>query len=155
MNKKRGYVRLWRSVQDCEIWETDEKFDRRSAWIDLILMASHKDSSFIANGAPVTIKRGQIYTSVRKLSERWHWDKGKTLRFLRLLEQMQMIRRDATPIRTLLTIVKYDDFQGLRDSDTDSDGDSDTDSNPPHTKNVRSNVRKNVENKAARGVELE
>ena len=147
MNRKRGYVILWRSIQDSEIWTSDEPFNMRSAWIDLILMAAHKDTSFVIGKSRITILRGQVYTSVRKLAVRWSWGKDKTLRFLRLLEDLQMIRRDATANRTLITLVNYGVLQDPRDSNEDSNKDSNKDttedSTAPHTKNVRKNVRKN------------
>ena len=149
MNKKRGYVLLWRSMQDSEIWDSDDPFDMRSAWIDLIMMAAHKDTSFIMGKTRISILRGQIYTSVRKLAARWRWGKDKTLRFLRLLEDMEMIRRDATVNRTLLTLINYGVLQDPRDSDKDSNEDTNKDTNEdstaPHTKNVRKNVRKKKE----------
>lgn len=160
MNKKRGYVILWRSIQDSEIWNTDEPFDMRSAWADLIMMAAHECKTFIVNKQPTTIDRGQIYTSVRKLSARWHWSKDRVLRYLRLLEQLQMIRRDATGVRTLITLVNYSVLQDLRDTNEDSDADSgeDTlkDSDAPHTIHYRNNYRIHLERKkSADGVELE
>lgn len=160
MNKKRGYALLWRSIQESEIWDTDEPFDMRSAWTDMILMAAHEQKRFIVNRNTITIDRGQIYTSVRKLAERWHWSKDKVLRYLRILEQLQMIRRDATDTRTLITVVNYSFYQDPRDSDKDSHKDSDKDSHKdsdaPHTIHYRNNYRIHLEkNKGVGGVELE
>ena len=50
-------------------------------------------------------------TSILKLSQRWKWSKGKTTRYLNLLESEQMIATMRTPFGTLITIEKYRDFQ--------------------------------------------
>ena len=50
-------------------------------------------------------------TSILKLSQRWKWSKGKTTRYLNLLESEQMITTMRTPFGTLITIEKYGDFQ--------------------------------------------
>ena len=108
---KAGWISLHRKLQECDIWLDDEPFDRRSAWIDLLLSANHEDHSMIFDGHRIIVKRGQLITSVRKLSARWHWGKDKTLAYLRLLEELQMIERYADSRKTLVTIVNYDIYQ--------------------------------------------
>lgn len=118
---KKGWISLHRELQDCSIWTDEEPFDRRSAWVDLIMLANHKDKEIIFNGAPMIIKRGQYLTSIRKLSERWHWSVNRTVRYTDLLEKLNMIRKDSNNRRTLLTIVKYDVFQSVRNTDEYTD----------------------------------
>ena len=107
----QGWISIHRKIQECDIWLDDEPFDRRSAWIDLLLLANHEDKSIIFDGHRITVKRGQYLSSVRKLSAKWHWGKNKTLAFLRLLEECEMITREADSRRTLITIAKYDIYQ--------------------------------------------
>ena len=73
-----GWIKLYRKIQVSDIWENGEAFDRRSAWIDLLLMAAYCDKETM-DGA---LKRGQIITSTRKLAERWKWSKTKITNFL-------------------------------------------------------------------------
>ena len=120
----KGWICLHRQIQDCDIWTDEEPFDRRSAWVDLLLSANHEDRSMLFDGHRVTIRRGQLLTSVRKLSDRWRWSKDRTLRYLRLLEELEMIERESNARRTLLTIVKYENYQVVRDSNKDTDKDT-------------------------------
>lgn len=154
MDLTKGWIKLYRSILDCEIWDKDEPFDVRSAWIDLLLLCNHKDREIIFNGKPLTVKRGQYLTSVRKLSARWSWGKDKVLNYLKLLETLKMIKRNADSNRTVITIVKYEVFQDNFNMDTDSDKDTNkdsqqtvsrqsADSDPPQT---RSKECKNVNN---------
>lgn len=112
-----GWIKLHRQIQDCWIWDEDEAFDRRSAWIDLLLLANHDDHKTFIGGELVIVKRGQRLTSIRKLAERWRWGNEKTLKFLRVLESEEMIERSANAGRTLITIVNYEKFQGADEQD--------------------------------------
>lgn len=113
----KGWICIHRQLQECEIWTKDQQFDMRSAWIDLLLFANHEDKQIVFDYKPMTIKRGQYLTSVRKLSERWKWDKERTLKYLRLLERLGMITKDSNNRRTLLTIENYEKYQGWQDAE--------------------------------------
>lgn len=124
-----GWIILHRKIEECDIWLTDEPYDKRSAWVDLLLSANHEDKEMIFDGHKITVKRGQHITSVRKLSAKWNWGKNKVLSYLRLLEECEMITRNADSRRTLLTIVNYDIYQNdnikkgtLRGQSRDSHG---------------------------------
>jgi hypothetical protein len=119
-----GWICIHRKIRECDIWDYDEPFSRRDAWIDLLLLANHRDKDTIFDGNRITIKRGQYLTSVRKLSKEWHWGKDKTLKYLRLLEQCEMITREADSRRTLITIVNYSIYQDMKSDNADSNKDS-------------------------------
>lgn len=112
-----GWISLHRKLLDCEIWSNSQPFDMRSAWVDLLLLANHRDVEIIFDYKPMIIKRGQYLTSVRKLGERWSWSKNRTLKYLRLLETLGMIRRESNNQRTLITIEKYENYQDAQDTD--------------------------------------
>lgn len=122
MAESKGWIKTYRKIQDCWIWQIDKPFDERSAWIDLLLTANHKDVKMLFNGELITVKRGQIITSIRKLSEKWKWNKDKTLKFFRLLESDRMIERDSDKFRTLLTIVNYEVYQDCVDTEQTQQG---------------------------------
>ena len=123
----KGWIKIYRQIQDCCIWQRNEPFDSRSAWIDLLLTATHSERKLIINNEVVRIRRGSFVTSIVKLSHKWQWSRTKTTRFINLLESEQMINTKRTPKGTLITIVKYDVFQGNEiDSDTAVDTAPDT-----------------------------
>ena len=107
----KGWIKTYRKIQECWIWLDKEPFDKRSAWIDLLLTANHADKKILFNGELITIKRGQILTSVRKLSLKWGWSVNKVYRFLELLISDEMVQKESDNNRTLLTIVNYSIFQ--------------------------------------------
>lgn len=115
-NDDKGWIKTYRKLQDCWIWVDNEPFDKRSAWIDLLLTANHKDVKILFDGELTLVKRGQFVTSIRKLSEKWKWDKNKTLKFLKLLESDNMLKRESDNRRTLVTIVNYEIYQDGEDT---------------------------------------
>lgn len=143
MNK--GWIHLHRKLLDCILWNDSQPFDRRSAWIDLLLLANHSDKTILFDGEETVISRGQYLTSVRQLSERWRWSKDRTLKFLRTLVKYNMISKESNAKRTLITIVNYGVYQDTQDTNKDTDRytnkDTDSYTDSPQTKNV-----KNVKN---------
>lgn len=117
-----GWIKLYRQLQDCWIWLDKEPFDKRSAWVDLLLTANHSDKKILFNGELITVKRGQILTSVRKLSAKWKWSVNKVYRFLKLLESDEMLQKESDKDRTLLTIVNYSIFQCCEYTNGNSNG---------------------------------
>ena len=133
-----GYFLVHRKIQDCWIWTSDEPFDRRSAWIDIIMMANHKDTKILFDGELVTVKRGQRITSIRALAARWKWGKAKVSEFLKVLEEDGMITKESDSRRTLLTVINYGFYQLSSDSERTVTGHSQgqcTDGHRPQTIN--------------------
>ena len=110
----RGYIKLYRSIQDRRQW-TQEPFDRNRAWIDLLLLANHKPGQLRIRGILIDIKRGQVGWSERRLAERWRWSRNKLRRFFSELEMAQQISRQTIQqnvrLSSLVTIVNYDLYQ--------------------------------------------
>lgn len=111
-----GWISLHRKILDCFLWQDEEPFDRRSAWIDLLLLANHEDKKTLFDGKAIVVKRGERITSVRILAERWGWSRHKVTNFLDMLESEEMIVRKSDRKKTLLTIVNYDVYQTSGDT---------------------------------------
>lgn len=105
-----GWISIHRKIQDNIIWN-DKPFSRGQAWIDLIMLANHENKKIIFNGSMVEIKRGEKITSLRKLSERWGWSRGKTKKFLNLLKDENMIEFKTDHQKTTYKIVNYNVYQ--------------------------------------------
>lgn len=105
-----GWISIHRKIQDNIIWN-DKPFNRGAAWIDLIMLANHENTKIIFNGSMVEIKRGEKITSLRKLSERWGWSRGKTKKFLNLLKDENMIEFKTDHQKTTYKIVNYNVYQ--------------------------------------------
>lgn len=157
----KGWIKIHRKIQYSSIWDSKEPFDQRSAWIDLILMANHEDREIVINGWPLMVHRGQRFTSIRKLSERWHWSKDKTIRYLKMLERCGNIQKAATHNGTLLTIENYSLYQDVADIKTDASkytGETKAgrgrDAVEPQTRMIKNDNNVNNEKNEERGASL-
>ena len=110
MDKVNGYILLFKQIQDNWLW-TDKPFSKGQAWIDLLLMANFADGEMISKGIVVEIKRGQVFRTVKFLSDRWGWSTKKTKHFLQTLENQKMVATEGLSNGTRITIEKYDTFQ--------------------------------------------
>jgi len=121
----KGYVLIHRKIFDMPEFKNKE-FSEREAWIYLICEASHSNYSKDLNGKLVELKRGELSISIRFLAQRFRWSKSKVERFLKMLEDNKMIKRD-TLLGHLsgqqtghLTICAYDTYQKVRDTNRDT-----------------------------------
>lgn len=106
-----GWIKLYRQLSDSQIW-LSEPFTRGQAWVDLIMLANHKDGFVRARGVRVDVKRGQVAWSEISLAKRWKWSRGKVRRFLQELEENDsQIVQQKDNVTSLLSIVNYDKFQ--------------------------------------------
>ena len=152
---KNGWVAISRSIQQNFLWKSDKPFDDRSAWIDLILLANHEPGIFqTRQGEIIKVPTGAHFTSVRKLADRWHWSKEKVGRFLATLTEAQMIAQTATHSGTLISLVKYRDFQGYRDTPQDTRQDTRQDTTSPQTTMKNNEQQKNNKRASARPVSM-
>lgn len=106
-----GWISIHRKIQQSDIWLDKEPFDKRSAWIDLIMMANHEDKQILFNGKFMEVKRGEKITSLKQLSDRWRWSTGKVKRFLNLLESGSMIELKTKRRYTSYKVVNYNVYQ--------------------------------------------
>lgn len=108
----KGWILLHRQIQDCWLWD-ERPFSKGQAWIDLLLLANHKDTKISIDGKPVPITRGQFHTSEVKLADRWGWNRKTVIRFLDVLESDRMLSKVCTRRGTTITIVNYENFQDI------------------------------------------
>ncbi len=106
-----GWISIHRQIKDNWIWKSNEPFDKRSAWIDLLLSVNHKNRKIPFENDFIEIERGQVLTSIKQLSEKWKWSRHKVSNFLDQLEQDTMIVQVRDARKTLISIVNYNIYQ--------------------------------------------
>lgn len=109
----QGWIKVYRCLLDDEVWNDGEPFDKRSAWLDLLLRAEYAPRE--------GLQRGELYITEAELAERWKWSRGKVRRFLEAKKQDKKvtIRRAANGTKggTILNIENYTKYQGGRTKD--------------------------------------
>lgn len=107
-----GWVKVYRSLMENDLWK-DRPFSRGQAWVDLIMLAAHKDTEFYFDSALLPVKKGEIITSKRKLGIRWGWSNSKVDKFLNELEKVEMLAQKSDTKKTTIKITKYSQYQGF------------------------------------------
>ena len=120
----RGWVKIYRKISDNPYWE-EKPFTRGQAWVDIIILANHKDGHIRKRGVKLEVKRGQLGHSQNYLAERWGWSRGKVIRFLSELEIAQQIVQQKNNLTSLITVVNYGDHQDNSTADDTADGTAD------------------------------
>lgn len=140
-----GWIKLHRKLNQCWLW-TEKPFSKGQAWVDLPLMANHKDNKVLIGNNIIEVKRGEFITSEVKLSNRWGWSRKKVRSFLEVLETDKMLTKKATTKYTTLSIENYDLYQSegtTKEQQKNSNGTS-----KEHQKNTNKNDKNdnNVKN---------
>lgn len=106
-----GTVNISRDIWDDAAFKT-EPFTEREAFVWMIMEASWKSREKRIGTATVALERGQLASSIRFMADAWGWSKSAVDRFLKRLENRDMIGTATGTAFTLITIRKYNEYQG-------------------------------------------
>jgi hypothetical protein len=141
---KDGWIKLYRSSFENRLY-FDEPFTRFQAWIDLLLLANHKDGSFFKRGNIVKVPRGTVARSMKELADRWQWSEAKVSRFIQFLESeyIRQVKAQKSNVTTLITILNYDRYQTNEGAEFGANVSTD-DAQTTTYKNVKNNKENNT-----------
>jgi len=105
-NKKRGWVRRYRSIQDHWLYKC-KPFCKVAAWDDLILKANFDSKKISLGNQFVEVGRGELITSEVKLSQCWGWSRTKVRAFLNQLQNDSMIEKKSDNKKTWVKVLQY------------------------------------------------
>lgn len=117
-----GWISLHRQIQEHWIWKSKEPFDKRSAWIDLLLLVNYQTKKVEFDNQIIEVERGQKITSLEKLADRWKWSRHKVSNFLNSLEKDGMLVQIRDKKRTLICIENYNKYQIQSEQKWDENG---------------------------------
>ena len=112
-DKLKNFIPISRKIFSHELWEEKREFSKFEAWVDLIQTArfDKETRSEWINGKGVTFSRGQLIGSIRFLQKRWNWGSiTKVERYLKMLENKDMVVLEKGQGVNVITICKYDDY---------------------------------------------
>ena len=105
-----SYIKLDRKITEWE-WFTDGNMLK--LWIYLLTNAQYKETYFKG----IKIERGQVVVGRKKLAEKLDLSEQQVRTFLKRLEINQQITIKPTNKYSLITIVKYSEYQDSDDDD--------------------------------------
>ena len=117
-----GWIKISREIANHWLWQDAE---RLKWWLDLLFLAAWDDKQVLHDSHLFVLRRGQIIASISFLSERWGKSHPTIIKFLRLLEGEDMIKRSTIYRQTsILTICNYEKYQCNDDSTLNTQIDS-------------------------------
>lgn len=104
-----GWIKLHRKLLDNPIIVKDS--DYLSVWIYVLLNATHKEYDTLFQGKRITLKKGQLITGRKSISEKLKINESKVQRILKTLENEQQIKQQKGNKNRLITILSWDKYQ--------------------------------------------
>lgn len=100
-----------------------EPFTERESWVWLISAAAFKPIRVAYQGIIVLLERAEFCYSLRFMAEKWRWEKTRVERYLKRLENHDMIRDTSRDGAKVYSITNYNRFNSvtLQDRDTNRD----------------------------------
>ena len=103
-----GWITIYRKIQE-KSWYKDSEYVH--VWLHLILNANYTNKKIWINSKEVEVKRGQLLTSRKSISDKTGVQQSKIYRVLKRLENEQQIKQQKTNKYTIITIVNYELYQ--------------------------------------------
>jgi DNA-binding GntR family transcriptional regulator len=108
---ERGYVKLWRKIEDSAVFEDAYVF-QLFTW--LLLNVSRKSRQMLSGN---TLASGSLTTTFNLLAERFDCSKATIHRRLHLLEELGVISISAERGFTVVTICNWTTYQSIESTD--------------------------------------
>jgi len=105
----QGFILLYRSIEENWVWK-DPQYLR--AWMWMLLRANFEENESLISGNLLTVKRGELITSLNSICLATGLTIKRARTFLKNLEKAAMIRQDKGSRWTKITICNYDSYQG-------------------------------------------
>jgi hypothetical protein len=135
----QGWIKLHRKLLESPIFKDALAFQ---LWVYILLKANHKDGNCLIGNTMVDIKRGELLTGRKSLSEATGLNESKVRRLLKLFENSEKVTIKKTTKYSIISIVNYSDYQESDQQPTNNR--PTTDQQPTTNKNVKNeeNVKK-------------
>ena len=103
-----GYIKLYRTLQDSAFSDRPEYF---SAWVHILMLASHKSRKAMLGNKPVVLQAGQFISGRKALAERVGVTEKQMRGILDFFEAEGMITKDSSRAGTIFAVCNYSVFQ--------------------------------------------
>lgn len=105
---ERGYVKLWRKVEDSGILQNANAWQLFSY---LLLNSNYKKTKITINGAVIDILPGQVIFGRKKCSDDIKQSEQSIRTSLKILEKLEILTIQPTNKYSLITFVNWDTYQ--------------------------------------------
>lgn len=140
----QGYIKLHRKIMENPMY-FEEKFSYAMAWIDLLLLASHKPTKILVRGIVLDLEAGDLFYSQEELAKRWKWSRKKVNRYLNLLQTWGQITYKVHNRIGITSIINWDIYQGNGTTEDTTEEQQKSDKRYSN-KNVKKDITKVISN---------
>lgn len=103
-----SWVKLYRKLLQSPIFENEKAL---KIWIWCLLKASYKDREQLVGLQVVNLKSGQFIFGRKKASEELRMTESIIYKYIKLLEDLQMISIESNNKFSIVTVEKWKDYQ--------------------------------------------
>jgi len=111
-----SWITLHRKILDHCIFKDSETLH---LFMYCLIRANHKSNTFLFNGKEITIKRGQFITGRNEIQKATKIKSSSIYRKLKILENLEILNIKPNNKFSLITILKYNTYQGYNDKQTE------------------------------------
>lgn len=104
-----GWIALYRAIMEHWIWNTSPQ--RLKRWIYILFCVAWQEKVVGFGDKEVTLKRGQMVTSVRRLMGMWNTNSTTVRNTLDSFVEHGMIEVRTEPKMTIITVLNYEKYQ--------------------------------------------
>lgn len=137
------WIKLYRKLLQSPIFENEKAL---KIWIWCLLKATHTDRKQLVGLQVVELKNGQFIFGRNKASEELKMNESTIYKYIKLLEELQMISINSNNKFSVISIEKWEDYQlnEIKNNNkvTTKEQQSNTNKN---VKNVNNNIYKEIE----------
>lgn len=109
-DEKPGWIKLYRKATDSSVFQNMSSW---YVWTWCLMKANHRDKTFKFNGRDITVKRGSFVTGREKACAEMPEISAQRYRTaINYLKSTNRITTISTNKYTIITICKYDEYQG-------------------------------------------
>lgn len=126
-----SYIKLFRKILKSPIWDNEKAL---KIWIWCLLKATHIERKQLVGQQMINLEKGQFIFGRKKASEELKMKESTIYKYIKLLEDEQMLSINSNNKFSIVSIEKWEDYQieGLKNN------------NKGTTKEQQSNTNKNV-----------
>lgn len=131
------WIKLYRKLLKSPIWENEKAL---KIWIWCLIKATHIDREQVVGLQKIQLQKGQFVFGRKKASEELNMTESMIYRYIKLLQNLQMIDIKSNNKFSIVTIEKWEDYQGdIKENEQQSN-------NKRTTNEQQTNTNKNVKN---------
>ena len=108
----KSWIKLYRKILKSPIWDNEKAL---KIWIWCLVKATHEDRTQLVGQQEVILQKGQFVFGRKKASEELKMSESMVYRYIKVLENLQMLYIKPNNKFSIVTIEKWEDYQVNKD----------------------------------------